>query len=132
VIDSSPLLKAGIKIPLSSCYTGSAKLEVFEVFIFNIPYWLKLNRRLGAASGEWQLMLLGTCLTGKAQEWYMRNIQLPTQAILHWILEAAILSLQQRFLSTLTHRHTVVDFDAICQGNSAVQELYNQMSKLAE
>jgi hypothetical protein len=26
----------------------------------------------------------------------------------------------------------MADFDAMCQGNSTVQELYNQMSKLAE
>jgi hypothetical protein len=50
---------------------GSAKLEDFEIFIFNILHWLKLNRMLGAASSEWQLMLLGTYLTSEAQEWYM-------------------------------------------------------------
>jgi hypothetical protein len=78
VIDSSPLSKAGIKIPLPGCYMGSAKLEDFEDFIFNILCWLKLNRMLGAASGEWQLTLLGTCLTSETQEWYMRNVELPT------------------------------------------------------
>jgi hypothetical protein len=93
VIDSSPWSKARIKIPLPSYYVGSAKLEVFEVFIFNILHWLKLNRMLGAASSKWQLTLLGTCLTGKAQEWYMRNVELPTWAIQHWSLEAVILGL---------------------------------------
>jgi hypothetical protein len=78
VIDSSPLLKAGIKIPLPRCYSDSAKLKDFEDFIFNILHWLKLNGMLGAASGEWQLTLLGTCLTGKAQEWHMRNVESPT------------------------------------------------------
>jgi hypothetical protein len=93
IIDSSPLSKAGIKIPLPGCYMGSAKLEVFEVFIFNIPHWLKLNGMLGAASSEWQLTLLGTCLTSEAQEWYMSNVESPTRAIQHWTLEAAILGL---------------------------------------
>jgi hypothetical protein len=50
---------------------------------------------LGAASGEWQLMLLGTCLTGEAQEWYMRNVESPMQAIPQWGLEATILGLQR-------------------------------------
>jgi hypothetical protein len=48
---------------------------------------------LGVASGEWQLTLLGTCLTGEAQEWYMRNVKSPIQAIQQWSLEAAILGL---------------------------------------
>jgi hypothetical protein len=30
------------------------------------------------------------------------------------------------------HRHAAADFDTMHQGNSTVQELYNQMSKLAE
>jgi hypothetical protein len=30
------------------------------------------------------------------------------------------------------HRHAVADFDAMRQGNSTVQELYNQMRKLVE
>jgi hypothetical protein len=32
----------------------------------------------------------------------------------------------------LMHRHIAADFDAMRQGNSTVQELYNQMSKLVE
>jgi hypothetical protein len=43
LIDSSPLSKAGIKIPLPGCYLGSAKLKDFEDFIFNILHRLKLN-----------------------------------------------------------------------------------------
>jgi hypothetical protein len=108
---------------------GSAKLENF---VFNTLCWLKLNGMLGAASGEWQLMLLGTCLTGEAQEWYMRNMESPMQVIQQWSLEAAILGLQRQFLPMLTHRHAAADFDTMHQGNSTVQELYNQMSKLAE
>jgi hypothetical protein len=47
---------------------GSAKLEDFKDFIFNVLHWLKLNGMLGAASSEWQLTLLDTCLIGEAQE----------------------------------------------------------------
>jgi acetoin utilization deacetylase AcuC-like enzyme len=30
------------------------------------------------------------------------------------------------------HRHVALDFDVVHQGNGTVQELYNQMNKLAE
>jgi uncharacterized protein YbgA (DUF1722 family) len=56
----------------------------------------------------------------------------PHRWVQQWGLEAAILGLQRWFLPTLTHRHAAADFDAMRQGNSTVQELYNQMSKLAE
>jgi hypothetical protein len=94
LIDSSLLSKAGIKIPLPRCYSGSTKLKDFEDFVFNILHWLKLDGILGAASSEWQLTLLGTCLTSEAQEWYMRNVEFPTWAIQQWSLEASIHDLQ--------------------------------------
>jgi hypothetical protein len=76
---------------------------------------------LGAASSEWQLTLLGTSLTGEAQEWYMRNVELPTWAIQQWSLEAAILGLHRRFLPMLIHRHVAADFDAMHQGNCTIK-----------
>jgi predicted GNAT family acetyltransferase len=87
---------------------------------------------LGMAGQDWQLTVLGTRLTGKVQEWYMCNVESSTEMIQAWNLETAILSLQHRFLPTLMHRHAMMDFDAVRQGNGTVQELYNLMIKLAE
>ena len=77
LVESSPLTKAGVKIPSPECYVGSDKLD-FEVFISSMLRWLKINGLLGAASRDWQLTVLGTRLEGEAQEWYMWNIELPT------------------------------------------------------
>jgi hypothetical protein len=132
VLDSSPLSKAGVKILLPDSYSGSAKLEDFEIFVSSMLRWLKLNCMLGIASQDWQLTVLGTCLTGEVQEWYMCNVKSSTRMIQAWNLETTILGLQRRFLPMLMHRHAVTDFDAVCQGNGTVQELYNLMIKLAE
>ena len=77
LIDSSPLTKAGVKIPPPGCYMGSDKLKDFEVFISSMLHWLKINGLLGAASRNWQLTFPGMHLKGEAQEWYMRNIESP-------------------------------------------------------
>jgi hypothetical protein len=74
-LDSSPLSKAGVKIPLPDLYSGSTKLEDFEMFVTSMLRWLKLNCMLGTAGQDWQLTVLGTRLAGKAQEWYMRNVE---------------------------------------------------------
>jgi hypothetical protein len=42
-IDSSPLSKAGAKLPLPNQYSGSSKLEDFDVFVSNLLHWLKIN-----------------------------------------------------------------------------------------
>jgi hypothetical protein len=132
ILDSSPLSKAGVKILLPDSYTSSTKLEDFEIFISSMLRWLKLNCMLGTAGQDWQLTILGMCLTSKAQEWYMCNIESSTRMIQTWNLETAILSLQCRFLPTLMHRHAATDLDTVCQSNGTVQELYNLMIKLAE
>jgi hypothetical protein len=131
-IDSSPLSKAGVKLPLPEPYSGSPKLKVFEVFMSNTLHLLKINCMLGAASNDLQLIFLGTRLNGEAQEWYMCNVESSTHIIQQWNLETAILGLQHRFMPTLMHRHAASDFDAVCQGSGTVQELYNLMNKLAD
>jgi hypothetical protein len=131
-LDSSPLSKAGVKILLPDPYSGSTKLKDFEMFVTSMLRWLKLNCMLGMAGQDWQLTVLGTRLTGEAQEWYMCNVELSTRTIQAWNLETAILGLQRRFLPMLTHRHVATDFDAVRQGSSTVQELYNLMIKLAK
>jgi hypothetical protein len=92
-IDSSPLSKAGVKLPLPELYSGSPKLEDFKVLVSNTLRWLKINCMLGAASNNLQLIFLGTRLNGEAQEWYMRNVESSTCIIQQWSLETTILGL---------------------------------------
>ena len=54
---------------------GSSDLEEFEVFIAGILRWLKMNCLLGETSIDMQVNYLGTHLTGKAQEWFYRNVE---------------------------------------------------------
>jgi hypothetical protein len=121
-----------VKLPLPKPYSGSPKLEVFEVFVSNALHWLKINCMLGATSNELQLIFLGTCLNDEAQEWYIHNVESSMCIIQQWNLETVILSLQGRFLPMLMHKHAASDFDVVHQGSGTVQELYNLMNKLAE
>jgi hypothetical protein len=131
-IHSSPLSKAGVKLPLPELYSGSPKLEDFEDFMSNALHWLKINCMLGATSNELQLIFRGTRLNGEAQEWYMHNVESSTCIIQQWNMETTILGLQHRFLPMLMHRHVASDFDVVCQGSSTVQELYNLVNKLVD
>ena len=46
-------------------------LKEFEVFIASILRWLKMNCLLGETSIGMRVDYLGTCLTGKVQEWFL-------------------------------------------------------------
>ena len=86
-------------------YVGGSDLEEFEVFIAGILRWLKMNCLLGEASIDMQVDYLGTHLTGKAQEWFYRNVEQYDHQVHNWTLETVVQGLQKRFLHTLTHHH---------------------------
>ena len=73
--DKSVLTQAGIKLDHPETYAGGSDLKEFEVFVAGILRWLKLNCLLGETSIEMQVDYLGTCLTGKVQEWFYRNVE---------------------------------------------------------
>ena len=73
--DKSVLIRASIKLDYPETYVGGSDLEEFKVFIAGIWRWLKMNCLLGEASTDMQVDNLGTCLTGKAQEWFYRNVE---------------------------------------------------------
>ena len=71
----SVLTQVSIKLDHPEAYMGSSDLKEFEVFIAGILRWLKMNCLLGETSIDMQVDYLGTCLTGKAQEWFYRNVE---------------------------------------------------------
>ena len=73
--EESVLTRASIKLDHPETYAGGSDLKEFKVFIAGILRWLKMNCLLGETSIDMQVDYLGTRLTGKAQEWFYRNIE---------------------------------------------------------
>ena len=90
-----------------------------------------MNCLLGETSVEMQVDYLGTHLTGKAQEWFYRNVERFDCQVREWTLETVAQGLQRRFLHTLTHHHASNKFDMVSQGNKTVQEVLNDLKKYA-
>ena len=90
-----------------------------------------MNCLLGETSIEMQVDYLGTCLAGKVQEWFYRNVEQFNLQVCEWTLETVAQGLQRRFLHTLTHHHTSNKFDMVSQGTKTVQEVLNDLKKYA-
>ena len=90
-----------------------------------------MNRLLGETSIEIQVDYLGTRLTGKAQEWFYRNVEQFDCQVREWTLETVAQGLQRRFLHTLTHHHVSNKSDTVSQGTKTVQEVLNDLMKYA-
>jgi Retrotransposon gag protein len=129
VPEKSPLAKTGMKLKHPKPYSGGSDLKEFEGCVANILRWLKMNYLLRPTSIELQASYMGTCLTGKAQEWYHRNVPCFYRQVRDWTLEMVVQGLQNRFLHTLTYHHASNKFDAVMQGTKTVQELMNELTK---
>ena len=118
-------------MPHPETYAGEVDLERFEMFTKSLLQWLLVNLLLGpdTESMSAQLTYLGTCLTGDTLKWFSRNMEDHRWLIHDWTLESTLVGLQSCFLHSLTHRYASTCFDAVCQGNSTVQDLLNRLTK---
>ena len=124
------LTRASIKLDHPETYVGS-DLKEFKVFVASILRWLKMNCLLGETSIDMQVNYLGTHLTGKAQEWFYRNVEQYDRQVHDWTLKTVMQGLQRTFLHTLTHHHMSNKFDMVSQGTKTIQEVLNDLKKYA-
>ncbi|KIJ39460.1 hypothetical protein M422DRAFT_257783, partial [Sphaerobolus stellatus SS14] len=106
--EKSFLAKAGVKMGNPPTYSGERNLEKFE---------------------NW---LLGQCLTDEAQEWFYQQVERFDQEVKHWDLESVLMGLQKWFMLTLLLNKVVVGYDHLMQGSMNVQQLHQQLTKLAK
>ncbi|KIJ31309.1 hypothetical protein M422DRAFT_267120 [Sphaerobolus stellatus SS14] len=111
--EKSFLAKASVKMGNPPTYSGEHNLKKFENWVV-------------------QLQFLGQCLTDEAQEWFYRKVEWFDQEIKHWDLESVIMGLQKWFMLTLSMNKVVVNYDTIMQGSMTMQQLHQELTKLAK
>ena len=129
--DESVVAQMRLNISPPDEYWGSSDLEVSEMFVAGILWWLRLHSLLGVKYTQTQVQFLGMRLKGNASKWFTRNIECPGRPIKDWSLESVIEGLQKRLLNSLTHRQASDKFDMIKQGQKTVQELIQELTKYA-
>ncbi|KIJ27465.1 hypothetical protein M422DRAFT_271379 [Sphaerobolus stellatus SS14] len=105
--EKSFLAKAGVKMGNPPNYSGERNLEKFENWV-------------------------ASCLTDEAQEWFYQNVEWFDQEIKHWDLESVIMGLQKWFMLTLSMNKVAVNYDTIMQGSMTMQQLHQELTKLAK
>ncbi|KIJ26804.1 hypothetical protein M422DRAFT_272082 [Sphaerobolus stellatus SS14] len=115
--EKSFLAKAGIRMGNPPTYGGERNLEKFENWV---------------ATSKIQLQLLGQCLTDEAQEWFYWQVERFDREVKHWDLESVLMGLQKWFMPTLLLNKVAVSYDHLMQGSMNVQQLHQQLTKLAK
>ncbi|KIJ40531.1 hypothetical protein M422DRAFT_256500 [Sphaerobolus stellatus SS14] len=130
--EKSFLTKAGVKMGNPPTYGGERNLEKFETWVASILRFMSMYNLFGPRASKIQLQLLGQCLTDEAQEWFYRQVERFDREVKHWDLESVLMGLQKWFMPTLSLNKVAVGYDHLMQGSMNVQQLHQQLTKLAK
>ncbi|KIJ55684.1 hypothetical protein M422DRAFT_240303, partial [Sphaerobolus stellatus SS14] len=130
--EKSFLAKASVKMGNPPTYSGECSLEKFENWVANILRFMSMYNLLGPRASKVQLQLLGQCLTDEAQEWFYRQVEQFDREVKHWDLESVFMGLQKWFMPTLSLNKVAVSYDHLMQGSMNMQQLHQQLTKLAK
>ncbi|KIJ24254.1 hypothetical protein M422DRAFT_275010 [Sphaerobolus stellatus SS14] len=130
--EKSFLAKAGVKMGNPPTYGGERNLEKFENWVASILRFMSMYNLLGPRASKIQLQLLGQCLTDEGQEWFYRQVERFDREVKHWDLESVFMGLQKWFMLTLSLNKVAVGYDHLMQGSMNVQQLHQQLTKLAK
>ena len=130
--EKSFLAKAGVKMGTPPTYGGERNLEKFENWVASLLRFMSMYNLLGPRASKIQLQLLGQCLTDEAQEWFYRQVERFDREVKHWDLESVLMGLQKWFMPTLSLNKVAVGYDHLMQGSMNVQQLHQQLTKLAK
>ncbi|KIJ54595.1 hypothetical protein M422DRAFT_240665 [Sphaerobolus stellatus SS14] len=114
--EKSFLAKAGVKMGNPPTYSSECNLKKFENWV----------------ASKVQLQFLGQCLTDEAQEWLYQQVEWFDREIKHWDLESVMMGLQKWFMPTLSLNKVAVNYDHIMQGSMTMQQLHQELTKLAK
>ncbi|KIJ28410.1 hypothetical protein M422DRAFT_270268 [Sphaerobolus stellatus SS14] len=106
--EKSFLAKAGVKVGNPPTYSGEHNLKKFENWVASVLQYMSMYNLLGPRAGKVQL---GQCLTDEAQEWF------------YW---------QKWFMPMLSLNKVAVNYDRITQGSMTMQQLHQELTKLAK
>ncbi|KIJ22697.1 hypothetical protein M422DRAFT_276840 [Sphaerobolus stellatus SS14] len=123
---------ASVKMGNPPTYGGERNLEKFENWVASILRFMSMYNLLGPQASKIQLQLLGQCLTDEAQEWFYWQVERFDQEVKHWDLESVLMGLQKWFMPTLSLNKVAVGYDHLMQGSMSVQQLHQQLTKLAK
>ncbi|KIJ44782.1 hypothetical protein M422DRAFT_251769 [Sphaerobolus stellatus SS14] len=130
--EKSFLAKAGVKMGNPPTYNGERKLEKFENWVANVLRYMSLYNLLGPRAGKIQIQFLGQCLVDEAQEWFYWQVERFDREVKHWDLESVMMGLQKWFMPTLSLNKVAVNYDRLMQGNMTMQQLHQELTKLAK
>ena len=96
-----PELK-GLRAKLPEAYQGEDDFDRLDNWLQGLLRFYKLHRLTGMDKDTDRVLVVGTCLKGKAERWFRHEVERPTRIIRNWNFESVIVGLFRTFITTAT------------------------------
>ncbi|KIJ44970.1 hypothetical protein M422DRAFT_251601 [Sphaerobolus stellatus SS14] len=106
--EKSFLAKASVKMGNPPTYNGECNLAKFENWVVNVLQYMLMYNLLGPQAERFDC------------------------EVKDWDLESVMMGLQKWFMLTLSLNKVAVNYDCLMQGNMTVQQLHQELTKLAK
>ncbi|KIJ42048.1 hypothetical protein M422DRAFT_254741 [Sphaerobolus stellatus SS14] len=113
--EKSFLAKVGVKMRNPPIYNGERNLKKFENWVANVLRYMSLYNLLGSRAGM-----------------VYRQVERFDREVKHWDLESIMMGLQKWFMLILSLNKVAVNYDCLVQGNMTMQQLHQELTKLAK
>jgi hypothetical protein len=101
ILEDLPELK-GVCTKLPDAYNGEDDFDRLDNWLQGLLHNFKINRLTGPDRDADCILVTGTCLTGKAEQWFSHEVECPTHPICDWTFKSVIIGLYSNFIITAT------------------------------
>ncbi|KZS91323.1 hypothetical protein SISNIDRAFT_467896 [Sistotremastrum niveocremeum HHB9708] len=127
----SALATVGIKLESTHQYSGDDDPEKFEAMLVSVISFLEIYNLMGPRSMTEQVQVYATRLTGKAEEFYRKELMPQKGYGRIFTLESVVLALYTRFITATGLMRPSVTFNTLEQGSMTVLDFYDALNRAA-
>lgn len=122
-----PELK-GVRLKQPEAYEGEDDYDRLEEWLRGIVRFFKLHRLTGQDKEDDRVLVAGTCLRGKARQWFGHEVERTSRTTWHWTFEAVVIGLYHAFITMATAQQAIQQYTRIkFSGEEGVMAFYREL-----
>jgi len=131
VPDNLPELK-GLRTKMPDAYEGEDDFDRLERWLHGLLRFMKIHRLTGVDKDMDRILVTGTALKGRAEQWFGQEVEHPKRLILDWTFESVVIGLYRTFITTATSQKAMQQYmDIKYTQENGIMAFYNELLKWA-
>ena len=109
ILNNLPEIK-GLQAKLPEAYDGEDDFNCLNRWLQGLLRFFKIHRLTGADKDIDWVLVTGTCLKGKAEQWFSHEAEHPNRRTRNWTFEPVMIALYHAFITTATAQKAMEEY----------------------